>query len=80
MLGRDSLSPGRVGTVSLMDFICMCPSLIPDLPALLGEKIVCKDHMDIVESEVIRLSNILKFLNKGGGIGRIGPQCCLYLR
>lgn len=36
----DCLSPDGVGRVSLIDFICMCPSLIPDSPALLREKTV----------------------------------------
>lgn len=37
----------------------MGPSLIPDLPTLLWEKIVGENHINIVEGEVVRVGNIL---------------------
>lgn len=48
VLAVDCLGHSRVGSLSLVDFICMCLSVISDLPVLLGKKIVCKDHMDIM--------------------------------
>lgn len=62
VLAGYCLGPSRVGTVSLVDFICMCPSLIPHLPVFRRKKIVCKDHVDIMEGEIIRLGNILELL------------------
>jgi len=57
----------------------MCPSLIPDLPVLLRKKIVYKDHMDIMQSEIITLGNMLELLLKGGVTTSIEPHSLLYL-
>lgn len=57
----------------------MCPGLIPDSPVLLRKKIIYKDHMDIMQSEIIRLDNTLELLLKGGVTTSIGPHSLLYL-
>ena len=36
--------------------------------------------MYIVGSQVVRLNNVLKFFNKGGGVRCLGTQSALYLR
>lgn len=48
-----------------MRFTSTYPSLAPDSPALLGEKIIDENHVTIVKGEVVRLGNILKSFNQG---------------
>ena len=36
--------------------------------------------MYIMESQAVRLSNVLKLFNKGGGVRGIGTQSAFYLR
>lgn len=45
-----------------------------DLLALLRENAIGENPTDVMEGEVVRLGNILEFVNRGGGISRIGPQ------
>lgn len=52
----------------------MCPSLVPDSSALLGEKVVGENHINIMEGEVVRLGSILEFFNESGRIKSIRPQ------
>lgn len=35
----DYLGPDWVDSISLVDFVCMCPSLVSDLPDLLGRRL-----------------------------------------
>lgn len=58
----------------------MCPSLVPDLLALLGEKVVSKNCINIMEGEVVRLGNILEFFNEGGRVKNERLQSPFYLR
>lgn len=59
----------------------MDPSLFPDLPLLLREKVAGEDQIDIMKGKVVRLGHILEFFrnkelffrNKGRGVGTIGP-------
>lgn len=46
----------------------MDPSLLPDLPLLLREKVAGEDQIDIMKGKVVRL----EFFNKGRGVGTIG--------
>lgn len=62
-----------------MDFVCICPCLVPVLSALLKEK-VGDNHTNIMEGEVVRLGNTLEFFNKGGRTCCAGPQSLFYLR
>lgn len=55
----------------------MHPSIFPDLPALLREKAIGENPINIMEGEVVRLGNILEFVNKGRSVG---PQSLFYLR
>ena len=59
VLVGDYLIPDRVGSISLVNFICMCPSLVPDLPTLLWEKVVGEYCVNVIEGEVVRLGDIL---------------------
>lgn len=56
---RECPSPGE-------DFISMYPSLIPELPALLGEKTDDENHINIIEGGIVKLQ--VEFFNKIGGI------------
>lgn len=79
ILVRDHLSPRWMGGISLVGFICMGPSLVPDSPALFGE-ITGENRINIMEGKVVRLDNILEFFNKGVRISSVGPQSLFYLR
>lgn len=57
---RDYLSSNRVSNVSLADFICIYPTLFPDTPVLLREKVVGKNHVNVTEGEVVRFNDILE--------------------
>lgn len=52
----------------------MGTSLILDLPVLLWEKVVDKNHINVMEGKVTRLGNVLEFFNESGKIGSIGSQ------
>lgn len=39
----------------------MDPSLLPDLPLLLREKVGAEDQIDIMKGKVVRLGHILEF-------------------
>ncbi|KAK7827719.1 hypothetical protein U0070_019543 [Myodes glareolus] len=45
----DCLSPGWVGNISLVDLVCMHPSIFPYLPALFSEKAIGENPTDIME-------------------------------
>lgn len=63
----------------MVGFICVCPSLVPHSPALLREKVVVENHINIMEGEVVRLGNILEFFNESGRIKSVRPQSLFYL-
>lgn len=46
----------------------MCPSLVPDSPVLLREKVVAKDQVNIMKSEVARLGAIFELFEEGEGL------------
>ena len=50
----------------------MGPDLTPDLPTLLWEEMVGKNHIDIVKGKIIGLGNVLELSNKSGRIGSVG--------
>lgn len=50
----------------------MGSSLTPDLPTILWEEMVGKNHIDIVKGKIIGLGNVLEYFNKSGRIGSIG--------
>lgn len=77
---RDCLSPGWVGNISLVDFVCMHPSIFPYLPALFSEKAIGENPIDIMEGEVVRLGSILEFFTKGRRISSVETQSLFYLR
>lgn len=54
----------------------MGTSLILDSPVLLWEKVVDKNHINVIvmEGKVTRLGNVLEFFNESGKIGSIGSQ------
>lgn len=58
----------------------MGTSLILDSPVFLWEKVVDKNHINVMEGKVIRLGNILESFNESGKIGIIGSQYFFYLR
>lgn len=46
----------------------MYPSLVPDSPVPLRERVVGENHINAMEDEVVRLGNILEFFYKVRGI------------
>jgi hypothetical protein len=54
----------------------MYSSLVPNSPALLREKVVGENHINVMEGEVVRLGDIMEFFNKGGGMSSIS-SCML---
>lgn len=69
----DSLSPNWVACISLVSFTCTYPSLAPDSPAFLGEKIIDENHVTIVKGEVVRVGNVLKSFNQGKELALCNP-------
>lgn len=47
-----------------MNFFGTCPSLVPDSPALLKEKIAGENYVHVMQDEVVRLGDILKLSSK----------------
>jgi len=58
----------------------MLPSMYPASPVLLMQKAVNENHMNVIESEVVRLGAILLLFSEGGGNKGTRPQSLLYLR
>ena len=52
----------------------MGTSLILDSSVLLWEKVVDKNHINVMEGKVTRLGNVLEFFNESGKNGSIGSQ------
>lgn len=69
-----------MGAVSLVDFSCICPSLIPDSPALPGEEIVAESHVNVMEGAVVNLGTILEFFNRAVRISNVGTNLFFYLK
>lgn len=47
-----------MGGVSLVDFVCMRLSHIPDPAVLRGKKIIGEKHLNIVEEGIVRMDDI----------------------
>jgi hypothetical protein len=48
--------------------------------AFIRKKIISKSHMNIMESQTIRLSDVLELLNKAGGVRSLRTRPAFYLR
>lgn len=69
-----------MGGINLVDFVVMHPSLPPNFPGILREKVVGEKSINIMESEVVRLGDILGFFKRGREISSRGPYSFFYLR
>lgn len=76
----DYFIPIWVGSDYLVSFVFTYPSLVPDSPALLSERVVGENHVNGLEDEVVRLGNILEFFYKVRGIIGIKSRPILYFR
>jgi hypothetical protein len=63
-----------------MDLICMCPSRVSDPLFLLWKEGGGKNEIDVMPSEVIGLSQVLKFLNIRIRVSGEGAKALFYLR
>jgi hypothetical protein len=63
-----------------MDLICMCPRHIPDPVSRLWEEGGGKNEIDVMASNIIGLSQVLKFLNIRIRVSGEGAKALFYLR
>lgn len=66
--------------MSLVDFICVCPSPAHHSPILLREKVACEDHGNVIQSETVKLGNVSELFNESEGISSLRFQFLCYLR
>lgn len=56
-----------MGSISLVDYICVYSSLVIDLRALFGKRIG-ESHINIINGKDTRLCNLLELFSLGGKI------------
>lgn len=60
----NCLSHNWLGNIRCVNFFGTCSRLVPDSPALVKEKIVGENYINVMKNEVVRLGDLLKLSSK----------------